>query len=123
VFGRRLQWPRRARATGAVVPIVCRETVAELRRVLTYPKFHLNASEREMLLADYLPFAQMVPLPHPLPDLPVVCRDRDDAVFLHLEIVGHVDLLINGDADLTLLAQAYPVTSPAILQRRLQQHR
>jgi uncharacterized protein len=119
VFGRRLAWLRRVWAEGAVIPVVCRETTAELLRVLTYPKFRLGAMEREVLLADYLPFAEIATLPQPLPDLPAACRDRDDAVFLHLSIASHADLLISGDADLTVLAGAYPVASPETLRRSL----
>jgi uncharacterized protein len=120
VFGRHLLWLRRAWASGAVAPIVCRETVAELLRVLAHPKFRLNTSERDILLADYLPFVEIVRLPNPLPDLPAACRDRNDAVFLHLAIAGRADMLINGDADLAVLAQAYPVVSAATLKRRLE---
>jgi uncharacterized protein len=119
VFGHRLRWLREAWASGAVFPIVCRETVSELLRVLVYPKFRLDAADRDALLADYLPFAEIVPLPNPRPDLPVACRDRNDAVFLHLAIVSRADLLVSGDADLTVLASAYPVVSPAALQQHL----
>ena len=119
VFGRRLLWLRRAWADGAVTPIVCRETVTELLRVLAYPKFKLDAAEREALLAEYLPFAEIVPLPDPRPDLPLACRDRDDAVFLHLARAGRAASLVSGDADLTVLAAAYPVVSPAMLRERL----
>ena len=116
VFGRRLSWLRDAWASGAAIPIVCRETVAELLRVLAYPKFRLNAADRELLLADYLPFAETVVLPNPLPSLPVACRDRNDTVFLHLAIASRAELLVSGDADLTILADAYPVASPAALR-------
>jgi putative PIN family toxin of toxin-antitoxin system len=119
VFGHRLRWLREAWASGAVSPIVCREAVAELLRVLVYPKFRLDAADRDALLADYLPFAEIVPLPNPRPDLPVACRDRNDAVFLHLAIVSRADVLVSGDADLTVLASAYPVVSPATLQQHL----
>jgi predicted nucleic acid-binding protein len=47
------------------------------------------------------------------------CRDRDDAVFLHLAIVTRADLLVSGDSDLTVLASAFPVISPAALRQRL----
>ncbi len=120
VFGGRLRWLRRAWASGAVTPIVCRETTVELLRVLTYPKFRLDAADREALLADYLPFAETASLPSPLPELPVACRDRDDAVFLHLAIASGADLLISGDHDLTVLATAYPVASPESLRQRLE---
>ncbi len=120
VFGRSLFWLRRAWASGTVVPVVCRETVAELLRVLAYPKFRLDAAERETLLADYLPFAEIVSLPDPLPELPTACRDRNDAVFLHLAIASRAELLISGDDDLAMLVAAYPVASPAEFRRRLE---
>jgi len=119
VFGRRLGWLRRAWASGTAVPVVCRETAAELLRVLTYPKLRLDATERETLLADYLPFAEIVKLTQPLPELPVACRDRDDAVFLHLAIASHADFLVSGDADLASLAGAYRVGSPATFRQLL----
>jgi putative PIN family toxin of toxin-antitoxin system len=119
VFGRRLRWLRHAWADGTVAPIVCREAVTELLRVLAYPKFRLDAAERETLLAEYLPFAEIVPLSDPLPDLPLACRDRDDAVFLHLARASGAAFLVSGDADLTVLAAAYPVISPAMLRERL----
>ena len=119
VFGRRLAWLRRAWASGTAVPVVCRETAAELLRVLTCPKFRLNATERETVLADYLPFAEIVKLTQPPPELPVECRDRDDAVFLHLAIAGHADLLVSGDADLASLAGTYPAVSPETLRQLL----
>lgn len=120
VFGARLRWLRDAWAAGRVMPIVCRETVAELLRVLAYPKFRLDAAKQELLLAEYLSFAETAVLPKPLPELPLRCRDRDDAVFLHLAIASHAELLVSGDGDLTDLAAAYPVASPAMLLGRLQ---
>ena len=121
VSGRRLLWLRRAWADGAVTPIVCRETVTELLRVLAYPRFRLDAAEREALLADYLPFAEIVPLPDPCPcaDLPLSCRDRDDAAFLHLARASGAAFLVSGESDLTVLAAAYLVISPAMLRERL----
>ncbi len=65
VFGSRLSWLRHACAAGTIRPIICRETVQELLRVLAYPKFGLDATERELLLGDYLPFAETAALPEP----------------------------------------------------------
>ena len=119
VFGRRLQWLRQAWASGAIVPIVCRETISELLRVLAYAKFRLAAAERDALLEDYLPFAEVVRLPEPLPELPVACRDRDDAVFLHLAIASGADCLVSGDADLAVLASAFAVVTPDAFRQHL----
>jgi hypothetical protein len=44
---------------GTVVPVVSRVTVQELVRVLEYPKFALSHDDREELLADLLPFADV----------------------------------------------------------------
>ncbi len=120
VFGRRLAWLRHAWASGAVTPILCRETAAELLRVLAYPKFRLDGAERDALLAEYLPFAEIVALPDPRPLVPVACRDRDDVMFLHLALASGAEVLVSGDKDLTVLAAAYPVVSPAMLRRRLE---
>ena len=109
VFGRRLAWLCQAWASGRVVPVVCRPTADELLRVLTYPKFRLDAAERRLLLEDYLPFAEVVRLPDPPPALPVVCRDRDDAVFLQLALAAGAEALVSGDADLTTLRGTAPV--------------
>ena len=119
VFSRRLQWLRQAWRSGAVVPIVCHDTASELLRVLAYPKFRLTAAERDILLGDYLPFAELAEVPEPPPTLPISCRDRDDTVFLQLAIASAADLLVSGDADLTVLADVYPVVSPAGLRKRL----
>ena len=121
IFGRRLHWLRRAWADGAVTPIICRETVAELLRVLAYPKFRLGTSDRETLLAEYLPIADVVALPNPLPMLQVASRDSDDDIFLHLAVAGHADVLVSGDDDLIALAGAYPVVSPEALRDLLRQ--
>ena len=91
-----------------LVPVVCCETVAELLRVLAYPKFRLDPVARQALLEDYLPHAEVAHLLDPLPALQVVCRDRDDVVFLQLALAAKVDLLVSGDADLAVLRGAMP---------------
>jgi predicted nucleic acid-binding protein len=118
-FGRRLGWLRRAWFTGAVTRIVCRGTVAELLRGLAYPRFRLTDDERETLLGEYLPYAEVAHLPHSRPALPIDCRDRDDGVFLPLALAAGADLLISGDEALTTLASVFPVASPAELRRKL----
>ena len=113
-------WLRRAWAGGTVTPVICRETVAELLRVLAYPKFRLSVADRDALLGDYLPFAEVVALPMPPPQLPIACRDQADALFLQLTIASAADLLVSGDADLAALSDAYPIVSPSALEQRLQ---
>lgn len=109
VFGRRLAWLRQAWASRQVVPLLCRPTADELLRVLTYPKFHLSSAERQLLLADYLPYAEVITLPDPPPSLPVACRDRNDVLFLQLALAARADALVSGDADLTVLREGIPI--------------
>jgi predicted nucleic acid-binding protein len=71
-------------------------------RVLGYPKFRLLPQEREELLADYLPFAQVVTLPDPPPVVPA-CRDLFDLPFLQLAAAGKATL-VTGDRNLLVLS-------------------
>lgn len=119
VFGGRLRWLRAAWAAQLITPVVCRETVAELLRVLAYPKFRLTLEERDTLLAQYLPFCETASLPSVWPALPVECRDRDDAVFIALMLSAGADILVSGDADLTVLRDTVTVVSVAELREML----
>lgn len=100
---------RQAWQAGALLPLASTATVQELMRVLAYPKFKLSAGDQRELLADYLPFAEVVTVPEPPPRVPD-CRDPHDLPFLHLAVAGKADLLVTGDAD--LLALAAPGTRP-----------
>jgi len=73
--------------------------VAELLRVLGYPKFKLTPPEREDLLAEFLPHTESVVLPVCWPDLPR-CRDPKDQMFLVLAHAANADALVSGDEDL-----------------------
>lgn len=77
-------------------------TAQELVRVLAYPKFRLTAGEQQDLLADYLPWVQVVRIPEPPPAVPP-CRDPFDLPFLHLAIAGRAHALVSGDKDLLAL--------------------
>ncbi len=107
---------RQAWQSGLLQPLVSTATVQELIRVLTYPKFKLSAAEQHELLADYLPFAEVVSVPQPPPPVPD-CRDPHDLPFLHLAVAGKAELLVTGDAD--LLALAAPGTRPRLRCRVL----
>lgn len=90
---------------GRFVPLASAATARELVRVLTYPKFRLDAAEQEQLLADYLPWVQVVRIPDPPPVVPA-CRDPFDTAFLHLAVAGKAHVLVSGDQDLLALAGA-----------------
>jgi predicted nucleic acid-binding protein len=71
----KLAWLRDAWAAGAVVPVVCGSTIAELERVLFYPKFDLDADDVTALLAAYLEHAETRPNPGASVRVPR-CRDE-----------------------------------------------
>ena len=90
---------------GRFTPLASTATVAELVRVLGYPKFGLSAGEQEELLADYVPWVQVVRIPSP-PKAAPACRDPFDLPFVHLAIAGKARALVSGDRDLLALAGA-----------------
>ena len=116
----RLSWLRDAWRSGRIRPIAGRETTAELIRVLAYPKFALNESERQDLLDDYLPYCEAVVVPDPPPAIPQ-CRDPFDEPFLELALAARADVLVTGDADLLALAEEFsvPILAPRAFKRRL----
>ena len=83
------------------MPLVSRATVSELTRVLGYPKFQLSMDERRELLADYLPYCDVIELREKCIQ---VCRDANDQPFLDLAQSGRADILVSGDHDLLTLA-------------------
>jgi len=90
---------------GRFVPLASTATVQELLRVLAYPKFALAPEEQADLLADYLPWVEVVDIPDPPPAIPR-CRDSFDAPFLHLAVTCKARALVSGDRDLLALAGA-----------------
>ncbi|TAN75050.1 MAG: putative toxin-antitoxin system toxin component, PIN family [Gallionella sp.] len=116
----RLAWIRQAWQTGRLTPVICRQTTAELLRVLAYPEFKLTAAEQEELLADFLPWAEAANLPEQPLELPK-CRDSYDQVFLILARTAEVDALVTGDADLLMLRDNFhpPILTAGELHSRL----
>ena len=114
-----LSWLRPEWQEGRVLPLVSRETVEELLRALSYPKFRLAPGEQEDLLTEYFPWCEAVRVVESpaVPD----CRDPADRAFLELAVVGQADALVSGDGDLLDLASAFPipVLDPASLRARL----
>ena len=85
------------------LPLASAVTARELVRALAYPKFGLSPAEQAELLADYLPWVQVIRIPDPPPPIPR-CRDPFDAPFLVLASVGRARALVSGDGDLLALA-------------------
>ena len=114
-----VSWLRDAWQAQVVVPLVSRDTTAELIRVLSYPKFQLTDDEREDLLADYLPWCETVSVSEP-PAIPE-CRDPFDRPFLELALASRADALVTGDGDLLALAPLFsvPILTPDELKDRV----
>jgi uncharacterized protein len=104
----RLAVLRGAWRDGRAIPLVSRPTTQEVLRVLAYPKFRLSDADREDLLAEFLPFAEIVTIPNPPPKTPA-CRDPHDVAFLELALAGKADALVTGDLDLQVLSGQFPI--------------
>jgi putative PIN family toxin of toxin-antitoxin system len=89
--------------SGRFVPLASTATAQELVRVLGYPKFRLSPAEQEEVLADFMPWVEVVRIAHPPPATPA-CRDPFDLPFLQLAIGGRARVLVSGDRDLLTLA-------------------
>jgi putative PIN family toxin of toxin-antitoxin system len=104
----RLSWIRQAWQGESIKPVVCRDTAGELMRVLTYPKFRLTPEDRDELLTDFLPWAEVVTLPEVSPEIPD-CRDPHDRIFLTLARIAEADALVTGDSDLLALREEFKI--------------
>jgi uncharacterized protein len=105
LFGGKAAQLRTHWRSGAIVPVVCKPTLAALLLTLRYPKFKLMPADIDALLEDYLPYARIATLPvdpQPLGQLPQ-CRDPKNQMFLELAQASSSPLLVTGDADLLAL--------------------
>jgi putative PIN family toxin of toxin-antitoxin system len=115
--GGRLAWLRGHWLDGGCIPLASRDTVAELVRILQRRKFQLTVEERQELLADYLPFCEIIEATR---KCPILCRDVKDQPFLDLAHNGKADSLVSGDRDLLVLAgkTEFLIESPEEYRRR-----
>lgn len=105
---------------GAISPLASRATIAELIRVLAYPKFGLTPGDRDELLGDYLPYCSVIVIGTPPPAVPA-CRDPHDTPFLELAVAGRASALVTGDSDLLALRDRvdFEIIPPADFLARL----
>ena len=87
----RLAWLRRAWQREAILPLADEGTLRELIRVLGYPRFRLVPAEQEALLAEYIPWVEIV-TGTPNHDWTGLA-DTDDAPFLDLAPAGLLEIL------------------------------
>ncbi len=114
----RLAWLRPHWRERGCVPLISRATAAELTRVLRYPKFRLATNDCRELLAEYLPYCEVI---EPAERCASICRDVNDQPFLDLAQSGRADLLISGDKDLLTLAgqTTFLIEAPESYRRRV----
>jgi uncharacterized protein len=118
----RLAWLRPHWRERGCIPLISRDTAAELTRVLRYPKFGLSPDDARELLADYLPYCDVIERAELCPS---VCRDANDQPFLDLAQSGKADLLISGDQDLLTLAgrTRFLIETPEAYRQRVSDKR
>lgn len=115
-----LTWLRQLWREGRFLPLSSRETIAELVRVLTYPKFSLTKEDVEAVLSAYLPYAEIVAgQERGSPRLPR-CSDEADQMFLVLASAGKAEVLVTGDKALLDLAgrTRFAIETPARFKER-----
>ena len=117
----RLAWIRVRWTEGTIMPLVCRDTVAELIRALGYAKFELQAEDIERLLAAYVPYTMSVEIDARAAKALPRCSDPHDQVFLALPASGAAEVLVTGDKALLALADrtGFAIESPAAFNERL----
>lgn len=114
-----LAWLRGHWPSLAVRPLGSKETIAELLRAMRYPKFRLEPEEIEELVADYLPYVEI--LSPRKPAKPPRCADPDDQKFIDLALAGKADVLVTGDRKLLTMAGSvrFTIETPATYRARL----
>lgn len=101
LFGGRSGMLRDLWKSGRIIPLVSKETFAEFRRVLSYPKFKLSQREiRAILNEEILPFVEPVEI---VEQVAGICRDPHDDMFLAVAASGGAQYLVSGDQYLLVL--------------------
>jgi uncharacterized protein len=86
---------------GALVPIFSRETFAEFKAVLEYPKFSLKQQEIQMIIEEeVMPYFEITAVTD---KTETVCRDPDDDKLIACALSASAEFLVTGDKDLLAL--------------------
>lgn len=91
-------------AQDAFTMVTAPELLAELDRVLTYPKLqrYYSTEERSRFVALVMALSEAVDLPETIPR---ICRDPDDDHLIACAVIGRTDVIVSGDDDLLALKQ------------------
>lgn len=99
---------------GKIAPIVSRETFAEFKNVLEYPKFALTEDEIKAIMEnEVLPFFVVVKLTDSVIG---ACNDPDDDKFLSCAVSASANLIVSGDKDLCDLGKYKSVRAADFLK-------
>ncbi|MDH0863081.1 PIN domain-containing protein [Mitsuaria sp. GD03876] len=89
---------RRAWQQHLLSPLVSPELAATLMRALAYPKLGLSTAQQQELLADFLPYAEVV---KPVRGTRIAGLADDKQSLIELAIQGHASLLLCDDKHLS----------------------
>ena len=107
-----LRWAR----DGVLEVICCEEVVAEVKRVIEYPKFSRRISALEssprQVIAYLMNRVMHVPSPERIPA--VISEDPSDDLFLALAVENQACLIVSGDQHLLALKEyeRLPIVTP-----------
>lgn len=83
---------------GKIIPVLSRETFAEFKAVLEYPKFSLTRQEIKVIIEEeFLPYFEVIEITE---DVEGICRDTDDDKFIACAVSASADFIVTGDKDL-----------------------
>lgn len=109
-------------AKDGFVMVTAPELLAELDRVLTYPKLqrYYTDEERTRFVALVMALGEVVDLPETIPR---ICRDPDDDRLIACAVVGEADVIVSGDNDLLALERVgdIPILTAAQFLAMLEQ--
>lgn len=104
------------------IMVTAPELLAELDRVLTYPKLqrYFTGEERTRFVALVMALSHVVELPE---SIPRICRDPDDDRLIACAVAGEADVIVSGDDDLLALERVggIPILTARQFLRMLEQ--
>jgi putative PIN family toxin of toxin-antitoxin system len=82
---------------GRIIPVISKETFAELVRVLHYPKFSLSKDEiKSIIEQEVLPYFEVIEV---VKTVQGVCGDPEDDKFISCALSASADCIVSGDKD------------------------
>jgi putative PIN family toxin of toxin-antitoxin system len=81
--------------SGAIIPVISKDTFQELRAVLAYPKFSLSPDEiRAILEQEILPFFEVIDV---VEEVKGICNDPADDKFISCALSASAGYIVSGD--------------------------